>query len=143
MKDKVFSKGYVPKDDPTYIQEWPIPNNLEDYWKVDLDPEIDYRGKRYSAASNTFEDKELSAEQLKEIGVEIQGHMISLSESNQNGLSAISTMIDKALALNAVPFPLYPIMESKDGKARLIATDQASFDEIFLTFGLARQQFFT
>ena len=85
--------------------------------------------------------EEVTAE-IKATGVEIQGSMISLNESNQNGLAAISTMIDKAILLNKPAFPVYPSLETKTGKARLVATNQDEFDLIFLTFGLARQQFF-
>jgi hypothetical protein len=69
--------------------------------------------------------------------------MISLNESNQNGLSSISTMIDKAIKLELdSPFPIYPTLETKNGKARLTANNQSEFDLIYVSFGVARNGFF-
>jgi len=124
------------------MQLSPVPEDLENWIALDYDPNFKYRGKIYDEASASFIVAPLTSKQQKALGIEIQGQMISLNESNQNGLSAISTMIDKSIALGGIPFPLYPKLETKTGKARLTANNQAEFDSIFLTFGLARQQFF-
>jgi len=83
-------------------------------------------------------------EQQKLDGIQIQGQMVSLNESNQNGLASISTMIDKAVNLGKLDlvFPIYISLENTEGKAKLVANNQTEFDDIFLIFGMARQQFF-
>jgi len=142
MDDDVFEKAYVDKATLRSVQVHPVPTDLENWIEIDFDPNFKYRGKVYDIESGSFILAPLTTSQQKALGVEIQGQMISLNESNQNGLSAISTMIDKSIALGESPFPLYPKLKTKTGRERLIANNQAEFDSIFLTFGLARQQFF-
>ena len=79
---------------------------------------------------------------LKAQGIEVNGVSISLNESNQHGLADVSVMIDKAISLGTDPFPLNLNMESSTGTSVLTVTNQTEFDTVFLTFGLARQQFF-
>lgn len=136
-----MSVMYVHKEQGGVVYS-PAPPNLTDYYELPHQDVSAIQGKVYDQALDVFVDAPLTDAELKAIGVDIQGNMISLNESNQNGLAAISTMIDKAISLNQSVFPIHPSLETKTGKARLTATNQAEFDLIFLTFGLARQQFF-
>jgi len=138
----MYEKVYILKTDLKNMQLSPIPEDLGNWIALDYDPNFKYRGKIYDEASASFIAAPLTTKQQKALGVEIQGHMVSLNESNQNGLSAMSTMIDKSISLGGSPFPLYPKLKTKTGRERLIANNQAEFDSIFLIFGLARQQFF-
>lgn len=137
-------KGYYPSDIHQQIPEECI-EITESQWveAININANTYVNGVLlYSEPTPEPLTEEEMIEEQKAVGVEIQGHMISLNESNQLGLASISTMIDKAVLLGAPPFPVYPKLETKNGKVRLVANDQAEFDVIFLTFGLARQPFF-
>jgi hypothetical protein len=142
MSGEVFEKAYVDKETLRSVQVVPVPDDLENWIEIDFDETFNYRGKIYNIQTGEFDVAPPTDSQNKSLGVEIQGKMISLNESNQNGLAAISTMIDKSIKLGLSPFPVYPSLEMKGGKARLVANTQEEFDGIFVTFGLARQPFF-
>ena len=81
---------------------------------------------------------------LKKVGVEINGKSVSLNESNQNGLAAVSTSIDKGIKLGIDPFesPINLKLESLSGFSIITVLTQEEFDSVYVTFNLARQQFF-
>ena len=54
VKAGTFEFGYVLKSDPTSIQEYPIPENLDEYWEVLIDYNFDYRARRYDSDSKTW-----------------------------------------------------------------------------------------
>jgi len=75
----------------------------------------------------------------KALGVNINGVMVSLNESNQHGLADISVMIDKAISLGQLIFPITNLkLETATGIHVFVVNDQTEFDTLFLTFGLAR-----
>jgi hypothetical protein len=138
-------KGYLNSDIHTLI-----PDSAIEITEAQWQGALEINANKFISGAFSYVEPEpepLTAEEqiteLKAVGIEIQGHMISLNESNQNGLSSISTMIDKAikLALDS-PFPIYPTLETKNGKARLTANNQSEFDLIYVSFGVARNGFF-
>lgn len=86
--------------------------------------------------------REKGIDKRKKAGVEINGINVSLNKENQHGLADISVMIDKAVSLSINPFPLNAILESSDSEVRILIANQSEFDQLFLQFGLARQQYF-
>jgi hypothetical protein len=68
-KEKVVhTKAYVLKTHLNYIQTVPVPEDLENWIEVELDPNVKYIGKIYDTITNTFiEDVSFSKEKALNI----------------------------------------------------------------------------
>ncbi len=80
--------------------------------------------------------------ELKANGLNFNGVNISLNESNQNGLAAIKTALDMAEKIGVDAFPLNFNAETKSGVKSAAINDMSEFNDLFVQFFVARQQFF-
>lgn len=60
MTDKI----YVLKSRPNQSQEFPVPEDIENWHELDFDPDFDYRGKTYDVSLNAFIDTPLALEEI-------------------------------------------------------------------------------
>lgn len=79
---------------------------------------------------------------LKRTGAEINGHTISLTEANQNGLAAVMQGAKLADEAGASIFPLNFKARTESGETSIPFTDMTEFKAFCLAFLQARQQFF-
>ena len=79
---------------------------------------------------------------LKRTGAEINGHTISLTEENQNGLAAVMQGAQLADEAGASIFPLSFNARTESGETSIPFTDMTEFKAFCLAFLQARQQFF-
>jgi len=144
LKEDNFIKGYY--NDDVYDV---LPDGLIEITKEGWTYALENRSNKFVDGKFIQVSTPLTVEEIEQknkiLGVEIQNQMVCLNEANQNGLSSISTMIDKAVKLGKTDlvFPINISLETVESKAKLIVNNQTEFDEIFLTFGLARQVFFS
>ena len=75
-------------------------------------------------------------------GINFGGVDISLNEPNQNGLSAIKTALEMAASIGVDAFPLNFSAETADGDKSVAINDIDEFNDLFVQFFIARQQFF-
>ncbi len=94
-------------------------------------------------------DNELAANQaarakdeLKRDGADINGHIISLDEANQNGLAALKAGDDLAIEAGGTIFPINFSARTKNGYVTVPFATRADFTAFSLAFIQARQQFF-
>lgn len=80
--------------------------------------------------------------ELKAIGLSFGGVNISLNESNQNGLAAIKTAVDMAVKIGVDAFPMNFNAETKSGVKSVLISSIDEFNDLFVQFFIARQQFF-
>jgi len=80
--------------------------------------------------------------ELKAAGLDFKGVNISLNESNQNGLAAIKTALDMAEKIGVDAFPINFNAETKSGVKSAAINDMSEFNDLFVQFFVARQQFF-
>lgn len=80
--------------------------------------------------------------ELKATGLNFNGVNISLNESNQNGLAAIKTALDMAEKIGVDAFPINFSAETKSGVKSAAINDMSEFNDLFVQFFVARQQFF-
>lgn len=80
--------------------------------------------------------------ELKAVGLNFNGVNISLNESNQNGLAAIKTALDMAEKIGVDAFPINFNAETKSGIKSAAINDMSEFNDLFVQFFVARQQFF-
>ncbi|MGB6268415.1 MAG: hypothetical protein WBF67_05335, partial [Olleya sp.] len=66
----------------------------------------------------------------------------SLNESNQNGLAAIKTAVDMAEKVEVNAFPMNFNAETKFGVKSVLISSIDEFNDLFVQFFIARQQFF-
>ena len=79
---------------------------------------------------------------LKRTGAEINGHTISLTEENQNGLAAVMQGAQLADESGASIFPLNFNARTESGEVSIPFADMVEFKAFCLAFLQARQQFF-
>lgn len=79
---------------------------------------------------------------LKRTGAEINGHTISLTEENQNGLAAVMQGAQLADEAGASIFPLNFKARTESGEVSIPFADMAEFKAFCLAFLQARQLFF-
>lgn len=79
---------------------------------------------------------------LKRTGAEINGHTISLTEENQNGLAAVMQGAQLADEAGASIFPLNFKARTESGEVSIPFADMVEFKAFCLAFLQARQQFF-
>lgn len=80
--------------------------------------------------------------QSKLSGQEIAGHLVSLTEDNQNGLAAVLQGVELAAEMGADIFPLNFNAATPDGFKLIPFDDATAFKSFCLSFLSARQQFF-
>jgi len=51
---EAFDKAYVDKATCRKVQVWPVPENLENWYEIDFDPEAEYMGKCYDPDSGSW-----------------------------------------------------------------------------------------
>lgn len=80
----------------------------------------------------------------KMAGIEVKGISVSLSESNQNGLSALKSAFDLATEFNAGDqfFPINFNAETATGEQVVELVDEAEFKQFGLQFIMARKAYF-
>lgn len=98
----------------------------------------------FSYISPPLSDEQVTRN-LKLQGVEIQGKMISLTKANQDGFSFIDNAILKAekKAMINDYLPVYPILETANGEVTLTVNSVEEWDDMFIKWTLARNDFFT
>jgi hypothetical protein len=79
---------------------------------------------------------------VKNRGVELFGHTISLNESNQNGIAAVLTGLNLATETNIDMFPMSFKAETLGDDVSIPFADLAEFKGFALQFMGARQEFF-
>lgn len=77
-------------------------------------------------------------------GIEVKGISVSLSESNQNGLSALKSAFDLATEFDAGDqfFPIKFNAETATGEQVIELVDEAEFKQFGLQFIMARKAYF-
>lgn len=80
----------------------------------------------------------------KMAGIEVKGISVSLSESNQNGLSALKSAFDLATEFDAGDqfFPIKFNAETATGEQVVELVDEAEFKQFGLQFIMARKAYF-
>jgi len=101
---------------------------------TDNDAIAEFDGASYDAA--------IEKSELKSTGLNFNGVNISLNESNQNGLAAIKTALDMAEKIGVNAFPINFNAETKSGVKSAAINDMSEFNDLFVQFFVARQQFF-
>ena len=79
---------------------------------------------------------------LKRTGTEINGHTISLTEENQNGLAAVMQGAQLADEARASIFPLNFNARTATGEVSIPFANKSDYEAFCLAFLQARQQFF-
>jgi len=87
-------------------------------------------------------NKDLFNQHAKTLGADINGYIISLNESNQNGIAAVLTGLKLAAEVDANIFPMQFNAETATGVILIPFTDLAAFKTFALTFMTERQAFF-
>jgi len=113
-----------------------MPTTLSDEQAASVDASdiLPFDKTAYDAAIKRSSDKAM--------GISFGGVNISLNESNQNGLSAIKTALEMAASVGVDAFPLNFSAETAGGDKSVAINDIDEFNDLFVQFFIARQQFF-
>ena len=101
-------------------------------------PEPTYTVEQFKA-----DNSDLITPLLKQQGAIVGGHLVSLTEENQNGIAAVLKGIELAEKYQQDIFPFYFNATTSTGNNSIVFTDQTSFELFALEFMSARQAFFT